>query len=454
MDTNPAADATNKRDPKARVLIQYRKEDFSLYLLSLAAIFVVCFLAWRALRSPPAELGKSDFPILFSAWEWGHRGAFIALSGSLVYLVICFVVRRGAARDPSFTRTVLRGGASYLSYFGALCWGARRRTLRLLAFWCVALAIERVWVTRAPGSFWTRQLPWQPIVVAQFLIPTAFRTVMLVAHLARRDHVRGVLEQSPMKRWIKGMSMWNHVVQAYVTGVICHLCLITPCVVFYAATRPTYVREAALLFGYIVWNQCERRLRFGAEMPIFFNNFYKDHANCHVSRFAFTIVHGHHHDTIPSGLAAVADSAPLESTARTLWWGWFLDSILIINFQFVWLVFRGMHNHQYIPGVFPYSRYVIAICTHHVLHHYGSLYPLGFVSRFTRDGPFYGHANDLSHGYEADNAKIRWYIDLMEKYEGLPPHARERILAGPTVLLGEAVDSVTDPIRTYSAGGA
>lgn len=439
-----STDTPEKRGKKTRVLMQYRKEDFSLYLLSLCVIFLVGVAVWKAFEAPSGFAPYVDDRL----WYAAHPFFLAAFAAALIYLPICFLLRRGAARDSRFAATVFKGGASYAKDFAVLVWGARRRTIRLAIFFAVIVVIEQLLLRPLAGTFWARPFPWALVVALQFFVPTAYRTVMLVAHMMRLAHIREVLDQSPVRAWLRGMSMWNHVLQAYVTGVVCHVCLVAPCIVFYAATKPTFLREALLLVAYYGFGAVERTLKLQPELPLFFNNFYRDHADCHFSRFAFTMSHGHHHDTIPSGLAAIAEAGPLESAGRSVWYGWFLESIIATNFYFTWLAYRGMRNHQYIPGVFPYSRYVISICTHHVLHHFWSLYPLGFYSKFTPEGAFYAHRNDGTHGYTSDNKKIRWYLDLVAKYERLDDDERALILAGPTVVLGEEFDVVHDPVIT------
>src|SRR5205807_1088006 len=88
--------------------------------------------------------------------------------------------------------------------------------------------------------------------------------VALFSHLRRASHVKQVLEDSEWHRELKGLGIRNHILQAFVSGLITHACLLMPAVIFWRLTGPTYVREAALLVGSLLtapWRASLQRMR-------------------------------------------------------------------------------------------------------------------------------------------------------------------------------------------------
>src|SRR6185437_2076263 len=56
-------------------------------------------------------------------------------------------------------------------------------------------------------------------------------------------------------------------------------------------------------------------------------------------------------------------------------------------------------------------------------HHFGSLYPLGPFDLMNVT------AVDIEGGYDPDNARIRWYLDGVQRYEGLTEVRRQKFVS-------------------------
>src|SRR6202008_2713770 len=97
---------------------------------------------------------------------------------------------------------------------------------------------------------------WTP-----FLIITLFRVTILVAHLLRASVVREVLESSTQKKTIAVLPIHQHILNAFVTGMLAHLSLVAPCVLFFMWTDPSNLREALLVAGYVLWSCIARPLK-------------------------------------------------------------------------------------------------------------------------------------------------------------------------------------------------
>jgi hypothetical protein len=130
------------------------------------------------------------------------------------------------------------------------------------------------------------------------------------------------------------------------------------------------------------------------------------HEHSHRSRFAFTVLHGHHHDAIPSSLigSAGAGSGIGENIERSFTFGWLFWSAIGTAIAHMYAVMFDMVGHQFIPGVFPFSRMLVRRRRHHVVHHFGKLRPLGFLGK--------------EPGYSANNPVAAWFAEKVRTNEG------------------------------------
>lgn len=393
---------------RQKFFLRYRGDDFLLYVFSLVLTGAVI---WPILEHPAL------------------RGLLCA---ALIYLAWLFPKKHGWSADPKTLGVLLRGMLRYPLDVVRSWWSIRARVFQAVVLFALALVAEAALRPTLSGSFWLAPLPWWWIVWVPFALITAFRISVLIAHLLRADRVREVLEDSPIRQGFTGVSIRAHIVHAFITGLIAHLCMLAPCVIFYTLTNPSILRETLLLGGYVFWcavagmtGSYVSRERGGdgtpwrrfAHLRLFEENHEKDHR----SRFFFTLFHGHHHDAIPSAMIGAAGGTGfLESTDRVITWLDFLDSVLVAQFYWFGGCISDMLGHQYIPGVFPFSRLAsVETCNQHVAHHFGSLRPLGFVARAYVSGV------DYKKGYRADNPRTRWFLDTVEKLEGLAPEQRQ-----------------------------
>jgi hypothetical protein len=138
--------------------------------------------------------------------------------------------------------------------------------------------------------------------------------------------------------------------------------------------------------------------------------FYSAHDLDHKSRFYFTVFHGHHHDVIPSAVMAAAETGFVEAMDRGVYasGGFFGASTIGVTMYLSQTMYRDMVGHQYIPGVFPYSKRIVVEAAHHVVHHFGSLRPIGVSDK-----------RDVDAGYDAKNAKAQTFLRLCQEYEAV-----------------------------------
>jgi hypothetical protein len=298
----------------------------------------------------------------------------------------------------------------------------------IVAIFALALTAEHFLRPTLAGTKWLRPFPWQWAIWGLFLVVTLFRVIILIAHLLRASVVREVMERSPQKKMIAVLSIHNHIFQAFVTGMVAHLCLVAPCVLVFTWTKPSNLREALLIAGYVLWRVIATPLRTRkilAKPGVIANRLvYQNHSLAHQSRFYFTIFHGHHHDAIPSALlGSAAGTGFFENADRGLIWLDPLNSIVIVQLEWAYMIAFDMVVHQYIPGVFPFAKTTVMGTSHHVAHHFGSALPLGIV--------FYGYIdpNDMKNGYKPDNAVTRWFLSEVELREKIDPERARKFLS-------------------------
>jgi hypothetical protein len=384
--------------------MQYRAEDFPLYLLSLVlgGILIAPALPHRALQG--------------------------LLLLTLIYLAVFFVIRHGVKLDGSFFRVVLEGIGRYPMIVARSWRTARHGVIPIAVIFVLALTAERFLRPVLAGTKWLSPFPWQWAIWGPFLFITLFRVVILGAHLLRASVVREVMERSPQRKTIAVLTIRNHILQAFVTGMLAHLCLVAPCILFFMWTNPSNLREALLFSLYAVWTGIatplrKRRILVG---PGVLNNrlVYQNHKIAHESRFYFTVFHGHHHDTLPSALiGSAAGTGFLENADRGVTWLDPLKSIVVVQFNWTYIIGFDMVVHQYIPGVFPFAKPTVMGASHHVTHHFGSALPLGIIFRG------YVEPGDMRAGYRPNNSVTRWFLEEVERLEKVAPDVGRQFLS-------------------------
>jgi hypothetical protein len=215
---------------------------------------------------------------------------------------------------------------------------------------------------------------------AHFLSITAYRTAILVGHLAKRELVREVLMQTPWKRVVnEKTNITLEIVHAYCTGLLTHLILIAPwyLVISYFNFSVIFLLPACLV-NVAVHKWWIKSLNAW---------FYRDHWLGHNSEIEFLYLHGTHHDAIPSGMIAVAENGFLEGFLRFTVGAPASFYNPLIAFAFFTMDIKfDMDLHQYIPGVFPKMPRKWMEIAQHSTHHYGLLAPYSIGMKLDQPG--------------------------------------------------------------------
>ena len=259
-----------------------------------------------------------------------------------------------------------------------------------------------------------------------FLAITAFRTVILIDHLRKKELVREVLMQTAWKRVIdEKTNITLEIVHAYSTGLLAHIILIAP---WYLVIRHS---NFSVIFLPMV---CAIDVAIHMKWMKAINAwFYRDHWLGHNSELEFVFLHGTHHDAIPSAMIAVAENGLLEGFLR-LSIGTPVSfynpvmSFLINTLE----VKMDMEAHQYIPGVYPRLPMKVMELSQHSTHHYGSIEPYSFGIKVDQPGAseeykkaFAGLPDELRNsarldeeltGFKWDNPTHRRTMSLYDKY--------------------------------------
>jgi hypothetical protein len=287
---------------------------------------------------------------------------------------------------------------------------------------------------------WPHHVEWMRdaalyLFYGHFILLTGYRTVILVAHLHKRDLVREILMQSMWKKHLENQpNITLEILHAYFTGILTHIVILVP---WYLVI--THVSFSAVLLP--------ATLIIGAVLQISFVKvinewFYRDHWVSHNSELDFVYMHGSHHDAIPSGLIGVAGNGYLEGLLRgaaafpTPFCNPFIAAL-----YYTMEVKGDIDLHQYIPGIYPKLSKDFYEVGQHSVHHFGRVEPYSFALNL--DQPqvsekirkqFKIFPASLKHsiklderltGYKWDNGRYRWFMGLVDKYESGASHAQK-----------------------------
>lgn len=255
---------------------------------------------------------------------------------------------------------------------------------------------------------------------------TAYRSVILVAHLKKKEHVRKVLMDSSWKKMIakrEGISL--EIYHAYFTGLLTHIILIAP---WYLVIK--YANFSVIFLPVICFINVIVNSKFRKVMNAWF---YRDHWLGHNSELEFLYLHGTHHDAIPSGLIGVAGNGFLEGFSRHLM-GFplpFFNPVTASIF-YTLRIKQDIDSHQYIPGVFPMQPRSFQEVTQHSMHHFGRLEPYSLAMKIDQAGisdeykaAFKQLPEEFKNsikldeeltGYQWDSPAFRRYLALVDKY--------------------------------------
>lgn len=257
------------------------------------------------------------------------------------------------------------------------------------------------------------------------LIISGYRTVILVAHLNKKDHIREVLLNTSWKSSVsKGSSVTLEIFHAYFTGLLAHIMLIAP---WYMVI--SNLNFSLIFLPFVLVINIVTQLGFYKVANAWF---YRDHWLGHNSEIEFLYLHGPHHDAIPSGLIGVSGTGNLEGFLRHVI-GYptpFFNPVLSF-FIYTSDVKIDIEGHQYIPGVYPELSKEFHQVTQHSIHHFGHLRPYGIAMKLDQPGvsqemrkKFSMVTNEIKNsaaleeclGFDWDNSRHKWYLGLVDKY--------------------------------------
>ncbi len=259
-----------------------------------------------------------------------------------------------------------------------------------------------------------------------FLAITAFRTVILIDHLRKKEMVRDVLMQTAWKRVIdENTNITLEIVHAYCTGLLTHIILIAP---WYLVIG--YSKFSLIFLPVVCVIDVVIHLKWMKAINAWF---YRDHWLGHNSEFEFVFLHGTHHDAIPSAMIAVAENGLLEGFLRISMGTPVSFYNPVMSFLITTLeVKMDMEAHQYIPGVHPRLPMKVMEVSQHSTHHYGSIEPYSFGIKVDQPGAteeyqklFSGLPDELRNsakldeeltGFKWDNPTHRRTMSLYDKY--------------------------------------
>jgi hypothetical protein len=260
-----------------------------------------------------------------------------------------------------------------------------------------------------------------------FAVISIFRTAILVAHLAKREHVREILSQTAWRGAItRQPNISLEIVHAYCTGLLAHIVLITP---WYLVIK--YLNFSVIATPVIIVINAVTYIKFMQSYSLWF---YRDHWLGHNSELEFLYLHGAHHDAIPSGLIGVSGNGHLEGFLRHL----IGVPSAFYNPLFAVLIYTSqiesdIRNHQYIPGIWPMLPRKFHETVQHSTHHYGRLEPYSIGLKLGRPKATPGKKKRFSvfpqsaansveldeelSGFEWHSPRYKQFLQLYDKYQ-------------------------------------
>lgn len=385
------------------------------------------------IKKPKVTYYKRDFldyvlMILLSAvvvsFSYGvdHVMAFIGLA-LCVFALAAFIIRHGIEfRIPIIVKRPQEVFYIFVYKF---------QNLKLMYFIALGLLLlENVLIVKTPNLPHHVELMRKAalfLFYIHFISITIYRTTILVGHLVNKELVHEVLMQTPWRRVIKEeTNITLEIVHAYCTGVLTHIILIAPwyLVITYSNFSVVFLPVACLI-----------NIMVHRKWAKAFNTwFYRDHWLAHNSECEFILLHGTHHDAIPSGLIAVAENGFLEGFMRFT----IGSPVAFYNPVISFLIYTSdvlsdIKLHQYIPGVFPKLSRAVMEVFQHARHHYGQLEPYGIAIKVDQpnvpngyENVFPGLPDELRNsakldeeltGFKWDNPTYRKILSLWDEYQ-------------------------------------
>ncbi len=397
--SNPDPAFFHQLHGEKRPRLAYHKDDFLDYLLMVAS----CVLVGGA------------------AFGWRHPLFFIVLALGL-WMVGAFVLRHGARLKWPL---ILRRPQDVLYLLVH-----KVRNLRAGYFIAIGiLLLENLaiaWTPGLPHHSDTMRAVAIGLFYAHVIALTVYRTVILVSHLRRREHVREFLLQTTWKSALERQpSVTVEILHAYCTGLLAHALLVAP---WYIVL--THVSYSVLFLPATIAANLVVHARF---MKVVNSWFYRDHWLGHNSELEFLYLHGAHHDAIPSGLIGVSGNGFLEGFMRYTLGGpgiFYSPGILFVVYTLD--VKSDIDGHQFIPGVYPHVPMEIQRINQHSTHHYGRLEPYSLAlnvdqpqvsAEILKKGRFMPEEmknsirlDEQLTGFEWDTPRYRRFLELYEKY--------------------------------------
>lgn len=384
----------------------YRGDDFLDYVIMVALSALVAAL-------------------VFGPW---HPLTLVVLALGL-WMVAAFVVRHGfSLRVPVLVRRPQDAVYMLLHKLG---------NMRAAYFVAAAvLAVENLVIWLTPQ--WPHHTEFMRslglgLFFTHLLLLTAYRTVILVAHLGKREHVRSFLMETSWRAALRRQpSIVMEILHAYFTGLMTHILLLAP---WYFAL--THFQYSVMFLPVTIPLGIYIHRRF---LKVVNEWFYRDHWLAHHSEVEFLYLHGPHHDAIPSGLIGVSGNGYLEGVLRhTLGGPGLFYNPVVVFLVHTFDVKVDIDGHQYIPGVYPNVPKSVQLINQHSVHHFGKLEPYGLglkldqpgvpdelrkqAQLFTKEQQNSISLDEQLTGFQWDNPRYREYLALYDQYQ--PEQASE-----------------------------
>lgn len=357
--------------------------------------------------------------LLISVLALGNTWVLYLVCFMLAFLFFNFIYIHGIKLDFSSVGLLLVETCKYPLYFFQSLKPFLVALSPIFCSYIAAVIFEQILTPYSNHTFLVNPLPYLWLFYFQFLVVFIYRTIVLFAHLKKHALVKEILDDSPWKYHLKRGHIVLHIFQAYITGTLAQIGLVLPVLAFFLYTSPTYLREVLIIFFYVLF-QSVYYVKYGytvRKLPYSIDNlaqwFIPEHERAHNSRFYFTVFHGHHHDAIPSGLIGSGGFGLVEAIHLSIMrLHFFHSATLFFIFKVPLSALHDILTHQYIPGVYPYSKYVLETSYHHAIHHFFSYFPIspGFA-------PYIDY--DMKNGYSPNNQKAAWFAQAVKKYENI-----------------------------------